>query len=213
MIDSRFDESVRVLAQSAGELAVCGAIAAIAAVMLFVHLDRRLRPEWRAVPVSRTLRGSPYRATEVITHHLRRAPRLVHGAALSCFLFGHVVVPGIVFVLATFRFDGIGVPLIFAVPVAFTMWCCGWLLMRRSAFAPDITRAVASVSLALNVAMFGLGALHLAVIDARWAGPVHECSASMVLATCVFAAIAIPQSLLVLLAVRTHAGLYATHVA
>ena len=31
MIDIRFDESVRVLAQSAGELAVCGAIAAVAA--------------------------------------------------------------------------------------------------------------------------------------------------------------------------------------
>jgi hypothetical protein len=132
-----------------------------------------------------------------------RAPRIVRGASFACFAFGHLFVPGLLFILTKFRFDGIGVPLIPGVGVAAVIWLCGWMLLWRSALAQEATRVAAVGSLALHVALFAMSVVHLAFIEA--ASPLgmhHVCSSSVAFVACFYSGAAIVQSLIILRALR-----------
>jgi hypothetical protein len=131
-MDAHFDDSLQALAHSAMNLLVWAAALFGAAVLLFVRVDRAARGRWSAVALRVAHVGAPYRSTRVVESYMDRAPLLVRAAALSSFAFGQVFVPGLVFALTTFRFDGIGVALIPGVAIAFATWCCGLLLPRRS---------------------------------------------------------------------------------
>jgi hypothetical protein len=207
-MDARFDDSLKALAQSAEEIFACGAVLLLLAVVLFLRLDRSARKRWQSVALRVAHVDLPYRSTRFVEAYMQHAPPLVRAAALGCFAFGMVFAPGLVFALTTFKFDGIGVALIPGVAIACVTWCCGLLLLRRSPIAPEIVRTAALVSLVLNVALFALSLLHLWVVDARWGGPVHECSASVALTSFVFAGLAVPQACLMLAAVRRHAAAF-----
>jgi hypothetical protein len=208
MPELHFDGSLEELARLERVIAICTALAIVLAIALYFWVERATRHLWAGVTVKRRSVGSPYRVEMLVVERLDRAPRLVRIAALACFAFGHVFVPGLVFVLATFRFDGLGVPLFPGVAIAFAIWCCGWLLLRRSDGATEITRLLGLVSLGLNGTLLVLSMAHFAVVEARWAGPLHECSASTVLAVCVFATASLPQAILMIAAVRKHAALF-----
>jgi hypothetical protein len=208
MPELQFDGSLEELARFERGIAVCAGLAILLAFALYVRVERVARRLWAGVAVGGKSVGSPYRAETLVVERLGRAPRLVRAAAFACFAFGLVFVPALVFVLSTFRFDGLGVPLFPGVAIAFGTWCCGWLLLRRSDRATEVVRLLALMSLGLNGALLVLSMAHFAVVEARWAGPLHECSASTVLAVCVFATASLPQALLMLAAVRRHGALF-----
>jgi len=211
MFELHFDGSLGEISRYSLWIALAAALSFAIAGVLYAWVERRARPHWAGVAVRSASVGSPYRASTLAVEHLSRAPRLVRVAAFASFAFGQVFVPALVFVLATFRFDGLGVPLFPGVVIALVTWCCGWLLLRRSAQATEIVRLVARVTLGLNGALLVLSAAHFVVVEARWAGPLHECSASTVLAVCVFATASLPQAFLMLMSVRAHAGLFPSH--
>ena len=212
MLEIQLDPSLGMLARSLADLGLWWSVAGAAAVALFLHLDRRWAARWRAVTVAGSTAPGPYRASTFVAGHLRRAPVLVRTAALSCFALGHLFVPGIVFVLATFRFDGIGLPLLPVLAAAITMWCSGWLLMLRAQVAPAAAQTAAGVSLLLNSALLVMCVVHLVLIETHWVGSAHECSGATVLAAALFAALAVPQAGLVLWAMRVHRGLFGVRV-
>jgi hypothetical protein len=201
-----FDDSLQTLVRSAAFLAAWAAGLLAAAIAMFVALDHTARSRWRGVALSVARVTMPYRSATFVESYMKGPPLLVRAASLSCFGFGLVFVPGLVFALTTFRFDGLGVALIPGIAVATAVWLCGILLLRRSPIAPEAARTAASVSLVMNVALVVLSGLHLAVVDAQLGGTVHECSASVALTACLFATLAVPQALLMLAATRRHGG-------
>jgi hypothetical protein len=212
MLEVHFDGSLEEITRYSRWIAFAAAAALVVAGALFAYVERRARPLWAGVATKSASVGAPYRGSMLVVEQLAKAPRLVRVAAFASFAFGLLFVPALVFVLSTFRFDGLGVPLFPGVVIAFVIWCCGWLLLRRSENAPEIVRLVARVTLGLNGALLVLSMAHFVVVEARWAGPLHECSASTVLAVCVFATASLPQALLMLVTVRVHARLFPSHV-
>ena len=72
----RFDESLAVAARGLhlGGLAVAAFVAALA---LFLWLERRGRPRWAQVPSATfSTQSAPYRASSMVSEHLERAPSL-----------------------------------------------------------------------------------------------------------------------------------------
>jgi hypothetical protein len=211
MLEIHFDGSLEEISRYSVFIAIAGVVSLATAILLYAFGERHARPHWAGVALKSASVGSPYRAETLVVERLARAPRFVRLAAFSSFAFGMVFVPALVFVLSTFRFDGLGVPLFPGVVLAFATWCCGWLLLRRSDQAVEIVRLVARVTLGLNGALLVLSATHFFVVEARWGGPLHECSASTVLAVCVFATASLPQALLMLASVRAYAHLFPSH--
>ncbi len=211
MLEVHLDGSLGEIAKYSRFLVFAAVAALVAAGALFTLVERRARTRWAGVATKRIATGSPYRGSTLVARQLARAPRLVQVTAFASFAFGLLFVPALVFVLSTFRFDGLGVPLFPGVVIAFVIACCGGLLLGRTENAPEIVRLVARVTLGLNGALLLLSMAHFVVVEARWAGPLHECSASTVMAVCVFATASLPQALLMLATVRVHARLFPSH--
>lgn len=182
-----------------------GAFGVATAVVVFAIADARTRARWMAV--ARVAReDGPYRSSDQTLRVAARAPRLVRAAAFGCFVFGHLFVPGLVFTLTRFRFDGIGVSLIPGVGVAAVIWLCGWLLLSGSALAREASRVTAIGSLALHVALLAMSFVHLATIEAESPlGMRHVCSSSVAFIAFFYAFAAILQSVLILRALGARA--------
>jgi hypothetical protein len=197
----RFDDSLAQIAALKVPIAACAAIALATAVALAASVEGQVKRSWAKVPILGRLGVRPYRTTTAPVAYLTRVPFAVRAAAICCFAFGHLFVPGLVAALVSFRFDGIAVPLIPGVAMALAIWACGWLLLRRSASAPEIVRSAAVASLVMNVSLFAMSVLHIVLVEGSYS---HECSSSLAFTACVFAGAAVLQSTVMLLALGAY---------
>jgi hypothetical protein len=210
MTSPRFDDSIEQIVALRVPIAACSAVALGLAVLLASSMGARVRRSWAKVPLVARLGAWPYRTTEVPVGYVTRVPLAVRAAAICCFAFGHVFVPGLVAALISFRFDGIAVPLIPGIGMALGIWACGFLLLQRSARAPEIVRSTAVASLVMNVALFVMSVLHIALVEGSYA---HECSSSLAFTAGVFAGAAVVQGIVMLIAMGRWRGAFAATAA
>jgi hypothetical protein len=203
----RFDESLSSSARSLplGEVSLA---ALVGAALLFVWLERRGRSRWADVPLSLGAAPcGPYRSSEFVAEHLRRAPLLVRSASFASLAFGHLFGPLILLALVQYPFDGIAIPLVPGVALVALNWCSAWLLLARSPHAESAARTGAIGSLMANVGLLGVAAAHFVAVELqRRDGVAHACSSSVTFVVIVFALASITQSLWTLAALRAHGG-------
>lgn len=176
----------------------------VAAMLLFAWLERRGRGQWTRVPVATYVASQrPYRASEVISQHLARAPGIVRLASFSSLAFAHLFVPLILLALVSYPFDGIAIPLIPGIALALLNWACAWLLLARSPNASQAARLAAVASLMANVGLLVMSAGHLVGVELqRRDGIEHACSTSVTLVVIVFAASSVALAVVMLRALR-----------
>jgi hypothetical protein len=200
----RFDESLTSVVRGlhVGEIAFASVVGAC---LLFAWLERRGRRQWARVPMATYVASSrPYRASEVISEHMTRAPRIVRLASFSGLAFGHLFVPIILLALASYPFDGIAIPLVPGIALALLNWICAWLLLGRSPNAAQAARLAAVGSLMANVGLLVMSAAHLVGVELqRRDGIEHACSTSVTLLVIVFATSSIALATVMLRALRT----------
>src|SRR5579883_1938196 len=131
----RLDDSLGELARYAAPLAGAAALAVLAAAWLYAREERRSRAAWREVPVRVARAGHAYRSSTFVAAQRERAPRAARAASLGSFAFGNLFVPGILFALGTFPFDGIGVPLVSGVVLSLAIWACGFIVLQPTSRA------------------------------------------------------------------------------
>ncbi len=119
----------------------------------FVVLERTGRLAWvREISLSSYVPSAPYRTTTVHeTRKLFGAPSVVKWAALSCFVFGAMIVPGLIAGGIGIVAGGYGVASLPGLVVAAMIWRVGPKLMTKAADAPKAARSAALASLTLNV--------------------------------------------------------------
>jgi hypothetical protein len=200
----RFDESLSSVVRGlhVGEIAFASMVGAW---LLFSWLERRGRRQWARVPMATYIASArPYRASEVISEHLTRAPRMVRLVAFSGLAFGHLFIPLILLALVSYPFDGIAIPLIPGIALALLNWICAWLLLGRSPNASQAARLAAVGSLMANVGLLVMAAAHLVGVELqRRDGIEHACSTSVTLVVIVFATSSIALAVVMLRALRT----------
>lgn len=200
----RFDESLSSVIRGlhVGEIALASIVGAM---LLFAWLERRGRRHWARVPVATYLASTrPYRASEVISRHLARAPGIVRLASFSSLAFGHLFIPLILLALVSYPFDGIAIPLIPGIAMALLNWACGWLLLARSPNASQAARLAAVGSLMANVGLLVMSAAHLVGVELqRRDGIEHACSSSVTLVVIVFATSSVVLAFVMLRALRS----------
>jgi hypothetical protein len=200
----RFDESLSSVVRGlhVGEVAFASVVAAC---LLFAWLERRGRRQWARVPMATFVASArPYRASEVISEHLTRAPRIVRLVAFSGLAFGHMFIPLILLALLSYPFDGIAIPLIPGIALALLNWVCAWLLLGRSPNASQAARLAAVGSLMSNVGLLVMSVAHLVGVELqRRDGIQHACSTSVTLVVIVFATSSIALAGVMLRALRT----------
>jgi len=200
----RFDESLSSVVRGlhVGEIAFASVVGAW---LLFAWLERRGRREWARVPMATyTASARPYRASEVISEHLTRAPRIVRLVSFSGLAFAHLFVPIILIALVSYPFDGIAIPLIPGIALALLDWICAWLLLGRSPNAAQAARLAAVGSLMANVGLLVMSAAHLVGVELqRRDGIEHACSTSVTLLVIVFATSSIALATVMLRALST----------
>jgi hypothetical protein len=145
----------------------------------------------------------PYRASEVISEHMTRAPRIVRLVSFSGLAFAHLFVPIILLALVSYPFDGIAIPLIPGIALALLNWICAWLLLGRSPNAAQAARLAAVGSLMANVGLLVMSAAHLVGVELqRRDGIQHACSTSVTLVVIVYATSSIALASVMLRALR-----------
>ncbi len=200
----RFDESLSSVVRGlhVGEIVL---VAMAGAWLLFAWLERRGRRRWALVPrVTWVASVRPYRASEVVSEHLARAPGIVRLASFASLAFGHLFVPLILVALSSYPFDGIAIPLVPGMALALWNWGCAWLLLARSPNASQAARLAAVGSLMANVGLLVMSAGHLAGVELqRRDGIQHACSTSVTLVVIVFAASSVALAFVVLRALKS----------
>ncbi len=166
-------------------------------VFAYAFVESRHRRAWtRLAPPAVHLGAGPYRAADVVTSRLQRAPLLVRAAAVGCFYWAWFSILGwvTVGVAASERLwlDALaGLGVVVAVYVA----RAGVRLLRRDPRAVGFGRRVAVVSVAHAWALVLLGVF---VGGYEWSGPAT-----------VFGVVALGQATLLVLALRDHGPLFA----
>ncbi len=134
----------------------------------FVAVERRMRIRWHTRVTSLIGPGSPYRVTTSSISQGGRAPPGIRTAALSSILLGSLVVPGVIYAMATLRFDGIALTLLPELASVALAWCAGWLLLARVPVAMYLLRLTALLSMTNGVLVLILGLLHVAAARLGW---------------------------------------------
>ncbi len=134
----------------------------------FVLVERRTRMRWRTSAVVTVGPESPYRAATQSVVSVGRAPTMVRAAALVSILLGSTLVPGVLFAMATLRFDGIALSLLPEIASAAVAWCAGWLLLGRARVAVELSRLSALASTTNGVMLLVLALLHTLAARMGW---------------------------------------------
>jgi hypothetical protein len=166
-------------------------------VFAYAFVESRHRHAWtRLAQPAVHLGGGPYRAADVVTSRLQRAPLLVRAAAIGCFYWGWFCILAwvTVGVVASERLwlealAGVGVV------VAVFVGRAGVRLLRRDARVVAFGRRVAVVSVAHAWALVLLGVF---VGGYDWSAPAT-----------VFGVVSLGQATLLVLALREHGPLFA----
>jgi hypothetical protein len=170
---------------------------AVTAFAPYARYEMRGRRHWMLVPrAPEAAERGPYRSGDVVAGHLDAAPPLVRLTALSCFLFGQVVVPMSLVCLPLFLV-GVG---FLGLPLALVtggIWRIGPRLLRRDpgviARAKDLARA----SLVVHGGIAGVAIASAAMVtDPGWR--------RFCLLLVPYAALWIGQALLLRATVRRH---------
>ncbi|HWW84836.1 MAG TPA: hypothetical protein VNZ26_14600 [Vicinamibacterales bacterium] len=204
---TRFDESLASVARElhVGEVALT---AVAAALLLYLWLERRGRPNWHGVALlSSANAGHPYRSRTFAVAPAGKAPRLVRGAALASLVFGLLFVPLVALAVVRYPFDGISIPLLPGMALALLNWASAWLLLARARLAGSAARSGAVGSLIANVGLLAIAGVHFVEVEMqRRDGIEHACSSSVTFVVMVFAVASVAQALVVLAALRAHGG-------
>jgi hypothetical protein len=171
-----------------------GALTALAIVCavptaLYAWYERRGRVAWPAPPPSaEQLAFEGYRRVRAPRLSAPKAPAYVRVAALSCFAFGQMFLPGLALGVFGLIAGGTGVVSLPGLWVASSELGLGRDLLARAPRAAERARTVASVSVALNLALLTLCALGLSSRSMR--GPAELVTAyviaSLAQAACLF---------------------------
>ncbi len=166
----------------------------------FVVSERAGRFAWvREISISSYVPGAPYRATTVKeTRTLFGAPDAVKWAALSCFVFGAMFVPGLLAGLVGLIVGGVGVTAIPGLIVAAMIWRVGPKLMVRSQDAARAARQAATASLVLNGVL--VAGLLVSLVATR--GYQRETAIALTLVAGTYALLSMLQAILMLHAAK-----------
>jgi hypothetical protein len=105
-----------------------------AAVVPWLVLERRWRWRWQEVELGQMPAhsdGGLYRQSGSVPFFLRRAPDGVRFAALTCLLFGELLLPGMVMATLGMFFFGLGMVLVPILITAGKLYRAGLLLLLR----------------------------------------------------------------------------------
>jgi hypothetical protein len=182
-----------------GTLLLTFAVFSIVPLVLYFGQGGGVGPRWGMVPAGEERLGAgAYREQNVTRYEPGSAPLSVRMAALSCFYFGQMVVPGGFAALAgvVFVFEPPPVPLVWAVLemsaptglcVASFLLSTGWNLLEGDPSAVTRTRRAVRWSVLHNLALLvGLGV----------AAAVDSSAPGACIAPCVYACLSLAQTLL-----------------
>src|SRR5262245_3226455 len=105
-----------------------------AAVVPFLLLERRWRWRWQEVELGHMAAHSGdslYRQSGSVPYFMRRAPDGVLFAAVSCFLLGELILPGMVLATLGMFFFGLGMVIVPILICAGKLYRAGLLLLLR----------------------------------------------------------------------------------
>jgi len=118
----------------------------------YVIFERRFRPFWAGLPLPPVdVRVAPYRMARVVPGHTQKAPPIVRWAAISCFFFGQMFLPGLALGLIGLVAMGVGLVSIPGLIVAARLWAAGIHLLKGTPEAIGNARSAARWSVQLNV--------------------------------------------------------------
>ena len=151
-------------------------VASLTAALPYVFVESRWRWRWREVEVGRVAAeraNGIYRQAGDVPRYAAQAPALVRVAALSCFVFGQMFVPGIVLGIVGMVVSGVGLVSIPGLAVAAKIYRTGFALLRREPRAAYFrAREAATWALWLNgilmsgalIALFMIGPFGIAIV-------------------------------------------------
>ena len=124
---------------------------AIASVT-YLLFERRFRLFWAGepLPAIEVRVAAPYRMARVVPGHTQKAPSIVRWAALSCFFFGQMFLPGLFFGLFGLIAMGVGLVSIPGLIIAARLWAAGIHLLKGTPDAVGKARSAARWSVQLN---------------------------------------------------------------
>jgi hypothetical protein len=195
-----------------GTLLLTFTVFSIVPLVLYFGQGGGVGPRWGLVPAGEERLGTgAYREQTVTRYEAGTAPLTVRVAALSCFYFGQMVVPGGFAALAgiVFVFEPPPVPLVWTVLemsaptglcVASFLLSAGWNLLEGDSSAVSCARRAVRWSVLHNLALLvGLGV----------AAAVDPSAPAACVVPCVYACLSLAQALLVqraAAAVEAHDG-------
>lgn len=121
--------------------------------LTFAVFERRFRLFWAGIPLPPVAVrvDAPYRGARVVPGHTRRAPAIVRWAALSCFFFGQMFLPGLALGLFGLIAMGVGIVSVPGLVVAARLWAAGIHLLKGTPESVGKARSAARWSVQLNV--------------------------------------------------------------
>ena len=119
----------------------------------YAIFERRFRPLWAGTPLPpvEVRVTAPYRVARVVPGHTQKAPAIVRWAAISCFFFGQMFLPGLALGLVGLLAMGVGLVSIPGLIVAARLWAAGIHLLKGTPEAIGNARSAARWSVQLNV--------------------------------------------------------------
>lgn len=123
-----------------------------AASITYLLFERRFRMFWAGAPLPavEVRVAAPYRMGTVVPGHTHKAPSIVRWAAISCFFFGQMFVPGLLLGLIGLVAMGVGLISIPGPIVAARLWAAGIHLLKGTPEAIGKARSAARWSVQLN---------------------------------------------------------------
>jgi len=145
-----------------------------AAILPYLLVERRWRWRWREVEIGRlpvVSDGGLYRGGGSVPDFLTRAPGMMRAAALSCLLFGQMVIPGLCLGAFGLVAGGLGVVSIPGLITAAKLYGAGLALLRREPHAAyHKAKSAALWALWLNgvIAALSIFVAGVSVIKGAW---------------------------------------------